>query len=341
MNIKQILLSGSLSSLLLTSASAIERPAGSIAIAPNDQQKQEKPDAPKEGVIVGSAGIIEAAPADKPQENLNELKAKDAIPAEPKPWLGIAGKSIDEAMSHQLGIKQGVIIDLVAPAGPAANAGIGKHDIITKIGDVEVANMEELRATVQKLKPNQQLDFEVLSRGKKENRKVTIGERPAGLPEFGQQPQIHMLQGQALPKELLKDLPADQRKLVEGLMAKQLEQLGKGFAGGELPLNAGELHLKNANPAAGANGRIELNFGEMMKNGNAQVAGSITMMDDKGTISMRMKNNAKDVEVKDKEGKLLYSGPYETDVDKAAVPDDIRKRIDALNFDGMQFNRIR
>ena len=75
-----------------------------------------------------------------------------------------------------------------------------------------------------------------------------------------------------------------------------------------------------------------------MKNGNAKFGGSITMADEQGSVSLKMTDDGKEVEVKDKNGKLLYAGPYETDIDKEAVPDEIRERIDRLgvenNFKG-------
>ncbi|MGB1129565.1 MAG: hypothetical protein ACPG4K_05915, partial [Haloferula sp.] len=44
-------------------------------------------------------------------------------------------------------------------------------------------------------------------------------------------------------------------------------------------------------------------------------------------------NGSKEARVYDKQGELLWEGPYDTEQDKAAVPDDIRERIERLNFD--------
>jgi hypothetical protein len=58
------------------------------------------------------------------------------------------------------------------------------------------------------------------------------------------------------------------------------------------------------------------------------------MMDDQGSIRLKVTDAAgKQVEVKDKSGKVLYAGPYETTEDKAVVPADVRARIDALGLD--------
>ncbi len=48
---------------------------------------------------------------------------------------------------------------------------------------------------------------------------------------------------------------------------------------------------------------------------------------------MKQSKGSKESRVFDKEGKLLWEGPYDTEQDKAAVPDDIRERIERLDFD--------
>lgn len=60
---------------------------------------------------------------------------------------------------------------------------------------------------------------------------------------------------------------------------------------------------------------------------------SIRLMDDQGSIEMKTIDGQKEVRVFDKAGKLLWEGPYDTDQDKAAVPDDIRERIESVNVD--------
>ena len=47
---------------------------------------------------------------------------------------------------------------------------------------------------------------------------------------------------------------------------------------------------------------------------------------------MKTMNGLKEVIVKDLQGKVLHEGPYQTAQDKAAIPESIRQRLDALNL---------
>ena len=62
---------------------------------------------------------------------------------------------------------------------------------------------------------------------------------------------------------------------------------------------------------------------------------SVTLMDNDGSITLKTVDGKKEVVVKNKEGKTLFEGPYQTEQDKAAVPDAVRERIEKLNIDEM------
>ena len=62
-------------------------------------------------------------------------------------------------------------------------------------------------------------------------------------------------------------------------------------------------------------------------------AGSVRLLDEQGSVEMQMEGGSKQVRVRDKQGKVQREGPYDTNQDKAAVPDDVRQRIAKLNFD--------
>jgi len=61
---------------------------------------------------------------------------------------------------------------------------------------------------------------------------------------------------------------------------------------------------------------------------NAQA--SITRMDSEGSVTIKTINSNKEVIVKDKSGKVVFEGPYQTEQDKAAVPDKFKHRIDGF-----------
>lgn len=312
---------GIASLVLSTSLFAIERPT--------------PVEAPKE------SGVEVQAPNKK--EAIEMPKAKEAVaPA----WLGVAGSPVTETLAAHIGTNEGVgvVLDIVSPEGPAAKAGLKIHDVITKIGDVEVHGMDDLRNAVANKKAGEDVDVDCISGGKTKKIKVTLGERPENLRMIipGRQNNQRNMggafllePGKQLPEGMFRGLDDAERLKIERLMQGQMDDLRKQMKLLELDLN----NVPQGQP--GNVQRFELNLQDLMKNGgNAKFAGSVTMADEKGSVSLKMTDDGKEVEVKDATGKTLFAGPYETDVDKEAVPDDIRERIENLGLEN-NFNNGR
>ena len=74
----------------------------------------------------------------------------------------------------------GVYITEVEPDSPALAAGIMPGDVLTKIGDLEIADMRTVSGCVLEAGPNQDLEFTVLRRGAEKDVEfsftVTVGE---------------------------------------------------------------------------------------------------------------------------------------------------------------------
>lgn len=150
------------------------------------------------------------------------------------------------------------------------------------------------------------------------------------------------------PAPLQELNPNDLLKEFKGL--KELDNLGQMFQnqlnlqlnGGELKLNGKAIPLKGNMMKGGAfqlkmgpGGQMEMlplnegdnpfgDFGDipMMGGNEAQTR------DKDGLLKMRKTPEGKQVELYDKDGKLLFSGAYETEIDKASLPEEYRKRIE-------------
>jgi hypothetical protein len=66
---------------------------------------------------------------------------------------------------------------------------------------------------------------------------------------------------------------------------------------------------------------------------NFQSASTIRLLDEKGSVELKSKDGGKEVRVLDKEGNEAWSGPWDTEQDKAAAPAEVRSRIERLNID--------
>ena len=242
-----------------------------------------------------------------------------------KAWLGVAGQPVAEALAAQLGIGHGITIELVSPDGSAFQSGIKKFDIITRIGEQEIASMRDLRQSINEAAVNDVLDIEVFTGGKKELKKVKLGARPAHLPAVSATPmKPPSIQSKKLP-QALQHLPANDRVRIEEMMEQQIQQMQKHFS--QMDAQFEDLqHLHNQS--------MQIDPNTIRMKGHSNYSGTFTMMDNEGSIRLTLnEQQGKQVEVKDRSGQVLYAGPYETDEDKMAVPAEIRSRIEALGMD--------
>ncbi len=282
-------------------------------------------------ILSGSGYAIERlSPIQEPVAQPKQVQKEQA-----KAWLGLAGQPVKPALAAQLGIPHGVTVELVAGDGSAAKAGLKKFDIITKIGDQDIKGMDDLRTVLRDAKIDQTLDVELYSHGKKVMKKVTLEARPDHLPKSkverkNLKPEQAGNHGfKQLPKAF-QQLPEADRKRIEKMMQSQVQQLESQFA--QMDIEMADVEQMKQKFQS-----MQLDLGDIRMKGHSNFSGSFTMMDNQGSIRLKVNDETgKQVEVKDKSGKVLYSGPYETAEDKAAVPADVRARIDALGLDAQK-----
>jgi 2-alkenal reductase len=99
------------------------------------------------------------------------------------PYLGVS--SAEETPGFQgpgnpANNQRGALIANVAPDGPAAAAGIQSGDIITKAGETDIRNFDDLLSVIAYHRPGEQLALTVLRGGKEQQVTITLGERPSG-----------------------------------------------------------------------------------------------------------------------------------------------------------------
>lgn len=281
------------------------------------------------------------------QENLKEQGADqrnepEAIPHVDQPpgaWLGVFSEPVDDTLRTHLGVDKGVVLDYVAPDSPAAEAGLKQHDIILKVDGVVIGSQEELREAIQGHKPEDKVTLTVLSKGEKGEREVALGERPQAVPAIPQRGGAGAEEGgPGLQFRNLRNLPnlndlqdlndlipreAEMQKQLEGHMKrleKQLREMERRGGGG-LKLDFDlfkDLHQQPNNKGGG------FNF-------NFKATSSFKFVDENGSVEMKSTNGGKEVIVKNTDGKLLFEGPWDTDQDKAAAPEDIRERVEGMN----------
>ena len=80
--------------------------------------------------------------------------------------LGITGQTIDDMMATQWGVEPGVLIQSVSEKSDIQNHDIRQNDIITKIDDVKVTNIESIHTILEKKKPGETVKMTIYRQGR-------------------------------------------------------------------------------------------------------------------------------------------------------------------------------
>ncbi|MEA2498404.1 MAG: putative serine protease PepD [Actinomycetota bacterium] len=106
-------------------------------------------------------------------------------PQAPRPWLGVTIQSVDSAaVAGQLDLDsdvRGAYVADLFPDSAAADAGIQKGDVITRIGDQEVDSGTALTSALSHYSPGDEVEVELVRDGETVVVTATLGTRPTGL----------------------------------------------------------------------------------------------------------------------------------------------------------------
>ncbi len=115
--------------------------------------------------------------------------APDSPPAAAKPaaapraggWIGVRSIPVSDSLRAQLDIPggQGIVLDFVAPDGPAARAGLAAHDILLTLDSKPITGVDDFRAVLRNAMPQQQIAIGYLRKGRQAHAAVTLGAPPA------------------------------------------------------------------------------------------------------------------------------------------------------------------
>jgi len=249
----------------------------------------------------------------------DEPAAPVPMPQAGKPYMGVVLDPLPELLAGHLKLAdgEGLLIADLAPGGPAAAAGLRANDVLVAIDGQVVGSVEAVRGITETRKVGDKVTATVIQDGEHRELEITLGAMPDAPDMRGG------LQGQAgqmeLPEALLGQLPEKHADAFRQAMEENMRALER---------------LEN-NP--GMQEDVMRRLREMMGNQgggmnlDAGFQSTVRLMDDQGSVELRSSDKGREAAVFDKEGNVVWEGPYETDQDKAAVPDDVRARLEKLN----------
>jgi len=251
-------------------------------------------------------------------------------PKVPVTYLGVETSQVPPVVSEQLGLGKGLglVVDYVEPNSPAAAGGVQQNDILKMLNDQILIEPSQLRKLLQTFPDGTEVTLTVLRKGQEQKLSAKLAKKEV--------PQRHHLfpggnrdwhwdfdetgdlgdQMQDLKEQLKEQLGDAQRGIIRGAVMQAHEAARR--AKDDARRAADELRIFFEDNGAMKASRIDL--------GKAQIVFS----NDKGELKLENVDGKKLLTAKDRQGKLLFSGPVETEEDLARVPADVRERYEKL-----------
>lgn len=91
-------------------------------------------------------------------ENLMNQETRDKLTSD-YGFLNITGQDVSSDVAEMYGIPEGVYVSGTTDGGAAANAGIQKGDIITKLGNTTITSISQLKEELQYYKAGETVEI--------------------------------------------------------------------------------------------------------------------------------------------------------------------------------------
>lgn len=130
------------------------------------------------GAAVQNIGFAIAIDTVKPL--LDRLRS--GAPAAPQGFLGVSTVTLTPEIRERFSLapEAGAIIIDVVPGSPAALAGLERNDVVTRLGDEEIATNADLTDAVRSHAPGESVEVEFSRDRESRTTTVELGTRPAG-----------------------------------------------------------------------------------------------------------------------------------------------------------------
>lgn len=245
-------------------------------------------------------------------------------------FLGVYSEKAPELLAEHLEIATGggVVIRSLAPEGPAAKAGLAVNDLITRVSGNAVGSPQDLTREISKHQPGDVVKLDVIRKGKPSALEVTLAARPGVRSKITPTPEDRAadLLGEDWSGRLRDTI---QRQLGEfGLTPDSRDGIAPGHELRDVIDRMRERMEKLMEPLSTPDVVPDVPRWQ----GEVESTACIRMLDAQGSVEIRSVAGSKEVVVRDPNNRVVWSGPWETEQDKAAAPADVRARIERLPY---------
>ena len=144
---------------------------GSLALSSSPLSAQEKgPDAPPPPRVEVRPGQRPDGPDHRDRTDEGEV---------PTPFIGVVTRELEPEVRAQVGVPDGfgLLVMELMPDGPAAEAGLRQHDVLTRLDDQQLINVDQFMVLVRNHKKGDEVNITLKRAGAEQTLKVKVGER--------------------------------------------------------------------------------------------------------------------------------------------------------------------
>lgn len=289
---------------------------------------------------LAAAGPDASAEPETAAESSESSSGHAGEPASP-PFLGIHPVRISEELATHLRLDEGIglRVEFVQPGSPAEESGLERHDVIVSLDDQWLTHPEQLAVLVRNRAIGESVTLSVIHRGGRVERKVTLTERPAELATQGDPLVIERF-------EALREADPDSpRRQLEELVEKALEKSSRQIeSAGELPqrlremlekaLGEAKLPRRDGDAAAEGDGSPGAEQPQSPGGTSTQSSSSVSISLGTGeglTINLTETDGRRHLKAVDRDGAVLYDGPFTGDPEADGIPARVREKLHLLD----------
>ncbi len=266
------------------------------------------------------------APAPPAPPGRPDAPEDEKAPKVPVTFLGVETSEVPAVLCEQMNLPKGfgLVVDYVVPNGPAAAAGVQQNDILKMLNDQILMEPDQLGKLIRSFSDGTNVTLTILRKGAEQKLTVKLGKRE--VRRHGRRHAIHGFDnhfdfGDAGDFNFdMSDL-RHQLESQKGIIRQAVERARAEAARAkdEALRAAREWRVRTTDPSGALHTtRIDL--------GKAQIVFS----DDQGEIKIESVDGKKMLTAKDPKGQLLFSGPIETEEERAKIPPAVRQRFEKL-----------
>lgn len=277
--------------------------------------------------------LFAATPAALPA---GEGNADDAVLAQ-KPFLGVEVSPVSRALRHHLELEDevGLTVSYVVPGSSAEKAGLERYDILVYFNDQLIINNSQFSALLRRSSPGDPFRLKVLRKGEEVALEGSMGSRL-------DQKRARESDNAGLDRALEK-LEHIEVERVMGVASDAYEKAMEAINEAKVEFMEDEEwreHLRHAQdvirervrhievPRAPRAPRPPDGPGSVMSLGNS----NIVLNDDEGTLILKTEQGNMSLTAIDSEGRLLFTGPLNTEEERGRVPAPVLERLSKMEI---------